>query len=159
MKNIADFKTNHFFSMAPRILGYVLILIGFIGVFTKGFETIIISLIGFGISFTRYGILIDVVDNKLKEYLQLFGIKLGKWQLLKNYPFITVLTITERTTIRSQSNLGSTTRKKVYRITLLSNNHYEKILLEQLNEEEQAHKKAEEYAQLYGFDKVIYSPG
>ncbi len=159
MKNIADFKTNHFFTLAPRILGYIMIVIGLIGVFSRGFETIIISIIGFGISFTRYGILIDIDNHKLKEYLQLFGIKLGKWQSLKDYPFITVLTITERTTVRSQSNLGSTTRKKVYRITLLNNNHYEKILLKQLNEEEQAHKEAEEYAQLYGFDKVIYSPG
>ena len=158
MKNIADFKTNHFFTLAPRILGYIMIVIGLIGVSSRGFETLIISIIDFGISFTRYGVLIDVVEHKLKEYLQLFGIKLEKWQSLKNYPFITVLTITERTTVRSQSNLGSTTRKKVYRITLLNDNHYEKILLKQLDKEEQAHKEAEEYSQLYGFDKVIYSP-
>ena len=159
MKNLADFKTNYFFSTAARILGFVMIVIGLIGVFTRGIETIIIALIGVGISFTRYGILIDIENDKLKEYFQVFGVKFGKWGLLKNYPYITVLRITERSSVYSQSNLEHTTRNIVYRITLLNHNHYEKILLKQFNDEEKANKEAEEYAQLFGFEKVIYSPG
>ncbi|WP_104734733.1 hypothetical protein [Hanstruepera ponticola] len=159
MNNYKNHRTNYFFPSAARILGFVMIIIGLIGIFSRGIETILISFIGFGICFTRYGVLIDTTNHKLKDYNQVFGIKFGKWELFKNYPYITVLTITEKSTTYSQSNLENSTRRTVYRITLLNENHYKKLLLKKLKNEKEANKLAEDYAKLYKLEKVVYSPG
>lgn len=58
----------------------------------------------------------------------------------------------------SRANVEYSTRKLIYRITLLNDNHYNKILLKQMNNREDAHTKASEIAKFLNIEKVIYSP-
>ena len=155
-----DFKVSNFFPPITRVLGYLIMIIGAIAMYTNGFETLFIVLIGFAISFSTKGVLIDVAGNRLKEYNSFFFIKFGKWIPLGNYPYLTVLEITEKTTMSSHGTLaGNSSREMVYRITLLSDNHYQKLLIQQLKNKEEAHKEAEKIADLIGVEKTVFSPG
>lgn len=156
---LLDFKTDYFFPTPSRYLGYVISLIGIIGIFTKGIETIIICFAGLGLSFTRYGVLIDKENLKLKEYLEIFWFKKGNWKSMELYPYLSVLEISQKSSTYSQANVEYTSREMVFRITLLNKNHYEKITLKQLENKEKAHKEAEKIATDLKIKKVIYSPG
>ncbi len=138
MKHL-DFKTDYFFPTPSRYLGYVISLIGIIGVFTKGIETLIISIVGFGQNFTRFGVLIDKENRKLKECTEVFWFKKGSWQSMDTYPFVTVLAISEKSSMYSKANVEFSSREMVFRITLLNKNHYEKILLKQSKNKEETH--------------------
>lgn len=159
MKQYLDLKNNYFFPAFSRILGCIIAIIGIIGLFTKGFETFILSIVGIGLIFTRMGVLIDKENDRLKEYTQIYWLKTGKWKPLKNYPYLTVLEITERSSMFSQSNVESSSREMVFRITLLNHNHYEKILLKQFKNKEKAHIEVLRIANELNVEKTIYSPG
>lgn len=155
-----NFKVAHFFPPITRILGGLIFLIGIIGMVTNGPQVIFIPLIGAAIIFSSKGIWIDIQRNKLKEYNSFFFIKFGKWQNLEHFPHITVLEITEKTSVSNHTTLVSaSSRKMVYRITLLSKDHYQKLLLQQLNNKERAHQETEKLADLLSLEKVIFSPG
>ncbi|WP_438968974.1 hypothetical protein [Nonlabens sp.] len=139
-----NFKVTNFFPPMTRILGVLILVIGIVGVITNGLQVIFIPLIGFAIIFSSKGVLIDVAENKLKEYNSFFFIKFGKWQNLEHFPHITVLEITEKTSVSSHTTLVSaSSRNMVYRITLLSKSHYHKLLLQQLTDKEKAYQETE----------------
>lgn len=155
-----NFKVAHFFPPMTRILGVLIFVIGIIGIVTNGLQVIFIALIGFAIVFSTKGVLIDVTNNKLKEYNSFFFIKFGKWQSFDKFPHITVLEITEKTSVSSHTTLvRASSREMVYRITLLSKSHYQKLLLQQLKDKEKAHQETEKLADLIGLRKVTFSPG
>lgn len=155
-----NFKVAHFFPPMTRILGVLIFVIGVIGIITNGIQVIFIALIGVAIVFSTKGVKIDVSSNKLKEYNSFFFIKFGKWQSLDVFPHITVLEITEKTSVSSHTTLVSaSSREMVYRITLLSKDHYQKLLLLQFKDEEKAHQETEKLADLLGLEKVVFSPG
>jgi len=154
-----NFKTNYFFPTMTRYLGYIILLIGVFGIYTKGLESLIICIVGLGLSFTRYGVLIDLEQKRLKEYNSVYWIKFGNWESLTNYPYLTVLQITEKQSMYSKAQVEYSSKNLVFRITLLNENHYSKILLKQLNNKELAHKEAEKIAKEIKVDKVVYSPG
>ena len=158
MNKPLHFKTHYFFPTPSRYLGYIITIIGIIGVFTRGIEVLFICPIGIGLSFTRSGVLVDKENSRLKEYTNIFGFKNGKWKLLTLYPYITVLTITEKAQYIVTQMLSFSSKQMVYRITLLNENHYEKILLRQLNDKDLAHAEAKRIATELGVEKVIYSP-
>lgn len=84
--------------------------------------------------------------------------KFGKWELLENFPYLTVLEITQTTRIYSQANVEHSDKNLVFRVTLLNKNHRIKILLEQIKSRDLAHKRAEDIANAINVEKVIYSP-
>lgn len=155
-----NFKVSNFFPPMTRILGAVILSIGVVAIVINGIQVIFIALIGFAIVFSTKGVLIDIPNNKLKAYNSFFFIKFGKWQSFDNFPHITVLEATEKTSVSSHTTLvNSSSRKMVYRITLLSKNHYQKLLLQQLKDKEKAHLETEKLADLIGLKKVVFSPG
>jgi hypothetical protein len=155
-----NFKVSHFFPPVTRYLGFLILTIGVIALYTNGVQILFIALIGFAIAFSTKGVSIDVPNKKLKQYNNFFFIKFGKWQSLNHYPHITVLEITEKTSVGSHATLvSSSSREKVYRITLLSKDHYQKLLLQQLKNKEKAHQETEKLADLIGLEKVVFSPG
>ena len=155
-----NFKVSHFFPPVTRYLGFLILTIGVIALYTNGIQVVFIALIGFAIAFSTKGVSIDVPNKKLKQYNNFFFIKFGKWQFLSHYPHITVLEITEKTSVGSHATLvSSSSREKVYRITLLSKDHYQKLLLQQLKNKEKAHQETEKLADLIGLEKVVFSPG
>jgi hypothetical protein len=154
-----DFKISNFFPPVTRILGLIIFIIGAVAIFKNGIHTIPIALIGFAIVFSTKGVLIDQESRKFKEYNKFFFIKFGKWQSLEPFPHITVLEITEKRSFNSHTTLRTAaTRQMVYRVTLLSQNHYQKILLLQLKDKVEAHAETEKLADLLELEKVIFSP-
>lgn len=141
-----------------RYLGYFISIIGILGLFNIGIQSLLICIVGLGLSFTRYGVLIDTKQKKLKEYNSIYWIKFGKWELLENYPYLTVLEITETTTMYSRANVEHSDKNLVFRVALLNENHRIKILLKQIKNKDLAHKTAEDIANKINVEKVIYSP-
>lgn len=158
MTQYSDFKTNYFFPTITRYLGYIIIIIGLIGVFTRGYESLLISAVGIGLSFTRLGVLFDKENKKLKEYTNVFWFKLGKWESSMHYPFITVLEISEKNSMYSKANVEYASKELVFRITLLNENHRIKILLKQLKNKDNAHDETVTISRELDLKKVIYSP-
>lgn len=159
MKKLYNFKSIHVFPPMPRYLGYVITLFGILGLFTIGLRALLFCIIGLGLSFSIEGVLIDKVGNRFKEYSQFYWLKFGKWQSLTNYPYLTVLEITEKQTMYSRANVAHANTNIVYEITLLNDTHYSRILLKQVKQKEQAHMEAEQLAHDLQLEKVVYSPG
>ena len=74
------------------------------------------------------------------------------------YPYLTILEISEKSSMYSKANVEFNSREMVFRITLLNINHREKILLKQLKNKEQAHNEGEKIATDLKIEKVIYNP-
>jgi hypothetical protein len=154
-----NFIVSRFFPSVTRFLGYLILTIGVVALYTNGIQVIFIPLIGFAIAFSTKGVVIDIANHQLKEYNNFFFIKFGKWQSLSQFPYITVLEIIEKTSIGSHATLvNSSSRQLVYRVTLLSKDHYKKLLLQQLKSKEKAHKETDKIADFLGLTKVIFSP-
>ncbi|MGB3590206.1 MAG: hypothetical protein WBA16_00840 [Nonlabens sp.] len=156
--NVHDFKTNYFLPLPTRIMGGLVTLIGGIAIYTNGWIGLLIFIAGLGMIFTRYGVFMEEDQARFKSYLNIFGFKYGSWKSMKDYPFVTVLHATEKTIRRSLSNNTTSSTNKVYRVTLLSTNHREKILLRQLHDESTAQELAVAIAANLPLEKVVYSP-
>lgn len=154
-----NFKTSFIFPPMARYLGFLISIIGLFGVLSIGVKSLIILIVGLGVSFTRYGVLIDVNQKRLKEYTSVYWIKFGNWEPLENYPYLTVLEIIENQAMYSRANVKHSNKGMVFRITLLNENHYLKLLLKTLKDKDLAHKEAEEIADKIKVEKMIYSPG
>ncbi len=156
---LLNYKTNYVFPSISRYLGYLLSFVGIIAIFNVGIHMILLCFFGLGLSFTRSGVLIDKENLKIKEYLEIFWFKKGSWKSIELYPYLTILEITEKSSMYgARSNVEHISRKKVFRVTLLNNNHREKTLLKQFNDKEKAHKEGEKIAADLKIDKVIYDP-
>ena len=77
---------------------------------------------------------------------------------MKSYPYLTILEITEKSSMYgAKSNIEHISREMVYRVTLLNNNHREKILLKQFKNKELAHNEGEKIATNLKIEKVTYN--
>jgi hypothetical protein len=157
--NEMSFKTGFFFPPFTRYLGFLILAIGVIAVFTNGIQVFFIAVIGFTVATTSVGVLLDPSNDKFKVYTSVMFVKFGKWQALNDFPYLTVLEITEKTSMQSHANVNFSQREMVYRITMLNHNHYQRILLKQLKDKDEAHTEAASLADLLGAEKVIFSPG
>lgn len=154
-----NFKTSWLFPPVTRILSGLFIIIGLVGITSNVVVGICITLVGFAILLSRKGVLLDKNQNRLKSYTQVLFIKFGTWETLSPYTDISVLSFTEKTTLTSRSMVTSSSKKQVFRICLLTENHYQRLLLLQLEDEQAAQHEAEKLADLFGFKKRIFSPG
>jgi hypothetical protein len=82
-----DSRLESYFPLSFRWLGYILIPLGFIGLFSsQGFPALIWPLVAeaAGIIFiwTFYGSQIDFKQKLVREYIGLLGLKKGKWKRL-----------------------------------------------------------------------------
>lgn len=153
-----NFKTTYLFTLPLRLFGYLFIVVGLIATVNRGVGFIILAVLGIYLSFSRYGVLFDIDNKRFKEYTSYLWMKTGTWKSISGYPYLTVLTITEKQSIRSLSNNSTVSREVVYRITMLSENHFEKIRLIQMSTKSEAAEECERLADLLGLEKVVYSP-
>lgn len=154
-----NFQTDYVFPTISRYLGYLLSLLGIIAVISGSIPMLLLCFFGLGLSFTRNGVLIDQENLKMKEYLEIFWLKKGKWKSMELYPYLTILEITEKNSMYgARSNVEHISRQMVYRVTLLNSNHREKILLKQFKNKEVAHNEGEKMATNLQIEKVIYDP-
>ena len=160
MKGIIHKHISKKFTNTASVIGYIMIALGFAMLFDKNSIVfgILIMVFGAYMGFSYVGILINLEKQKFKHFVSHFGIKKGEWKSFKDYPYITVLTITQKQTIRSLSNSASSTKKIVFQVHLLNETHWDKILISQSKSEENEIDYAESLAKDLGLEYVTYSP-
>ena len=152
------YSTSHLFPKPMVYVSYLMLLLGVVKLVTGGFVGIIVIILGILFGFSKQGV--EVENKKIREFNQYFWIKFGKWINLKEYPYLCILKITEKQKINSaRTNIGSSYKTMVYRLTLLNHNHYKKLHLEQYEDETIAEANAQEISALLGVKRVTFSPG
>lgn len=148
------------FTILMVVFGIVFFIIGLGSLFIAETKSggILFMLIGIFLSLSHTGIDIDLKNNKFRCFSSHFGIKKGKWKEFENYPFLTLLTINQKQTVRGQGNAGVSTRFVVYRIHLLNKKHTEKILIKEYRNKTKAEKILNELANELGLKVEVYSP-
>lgn len=115
-------------------------------------------LVGFIIVFTRKGILIDYNNRRIKYYIQILFFKIGKWENILNYSFITVLSINQKSYGYSRTGVQFTERKKINRICLLNENHRNKLKIADFKDLKDAILEAEAIAKNLNLEFTNYRP-
>ena len=119
-----------------------------------------ISLIVIGVLlvFTERGVTIDFNEKKVKYYIGLFLIKIGKWKPIDKYQYVSLLHFNQTSAFYSLTGLGSSEREKVYRVCLLNKTHRDRLKIVDCDNKEKAMIEAENIAKNLKFDFVTYSP-
>ncbi len=158
MTEIIDNRLNKYFPKAFVYIGYALIGYGLLYLFIKILIGLGLIIIGIYLSFSFNGIQIDSKKKKFKKYSSFFGWKKGIWESYNDYPYLTMLEITEKETGYSRGQVEFTSKYKVYRVCLLNNSHREKIILKNFKNKELASKSAKEFANKLNVKLTVYSP-
>ena len=158
MNDIIVNKTNTYFPKALVYIGYAMIAYGLILIFLKTFIGALLIIIGVYLGLSFDGIQIDTKKREFKKYSSFFGLKKGIWKSYINFPFLTILTVTEKETGYSRGQVEFTSKKKVYRICLLNKTHREKIILKNLKNKDQAINYASEMVERLEVEQTIYNP-
>ena len=143
------------------IIGITLIISGLIliGTFDSRIKLgITILLIGIVIVFTRKGTIVDFNERKIKHYVGIFFIKLGKWKTIEDYTFISLLRIKRTSYGYSRTMVQSSERKIIHRICLLNKNHRSQLLITDFKDENNGFLEAEQIAKNLKLEFVKYSP-
>jgi hypothetical protein len=102
-----DFKTMNYFTGMPYYLGFLLLLVGILGLLSGTYVFVFIGWIpGIIIVTTHYRLSVDFNNRKYVEYISLLGIKtgreVGKFQQLQ-YLFIKKSRVSQQLNSRVQS--------------------------------------------------------
>ena len=161
------FKLGKLFPPAMRTAGWMFLLIGlyfllntiYMGLIPFALVALVMFLLGYFIAITPHGILIDIKQNKYKNYTSIFGYKQGNWKSLKNYPFITIIQNKVSTYAFSSSNRSAVTSENIYfDICLLDKTHQYKLLIKRLKDKIQALDDIKELAKELQVEVTRYKP-
>jgi hypothetical protein len=79
MKTLTDFKTSNYFTGMPYVIGFVIIPIGLLLLFSpKIIAALVLFAVGIGILTTHFRLTVNQSTKKYTEYISLFGLKVGK---------------------------------------------------------------------------------
>lgn len=143
------------------LIGYLLLIASVVLVFLFGFfPSAFLMIVSMVMISLVEGVQVDSSNKKFRSYFSFLGIKKGKWQELDKFPFLSVL----RT--NKQQNLGlgfapvaGISLKFVkYEICLLSETHYDRLLLKAVDQKEEALRIVEEYSLKLNKPVVEYHP-
>ena len=115
-------------------------------------------LIGSALVFLRRGVILDFENKKIKEYIGLFLIKLGKWNNLNEYPYVSVLVENLKSTGFSTTGVEFTERKKVYRIYFMNESHRKRLRIMDFKLFESATSEAKRIAHKMQLEYTEYNP-
>ncbi|PQJ16664.1 hypothetical protein BST99_13890 [Aureicoccus marinus] len=108
--------------------------------------------------FLRRGVILDFENKKIKEYIGLFFIKLGKWNNLNEYPYVSVLVENLKSTGFSATGLEFTERRKVYRIYFMNESHRKRLRIMDFKLFESATSEAKRIANKMQLEYTEYNP-
>lgn len=157
----SNYKRERVFPLMFIIIGITLLICGIILLWTFDSRAnigITILLIGIIIVFTRKGTMIDFNERKIKHYVGLFFLKIGNWKTLKDYSFISLLRINQKSYGYSRTGVQFTERKKINRICLLNENHRSRLTITDYKDENNALLEAQKIAENLKLEFVNYSP-
>ncbi|WP_196889187.1 hypothetical protein [Aureivirga sp. CE67] len=156
---MTNFKTQKMFPNAIVFFGYLILILS-IFVFIDFRFLVGIMLVFFGglFAFSFTGVMFDIEKQRFKEYSSYFGIKVGKWKKLEEFPYIGILT---KNLVQSTSSLSqnkSKTRSQAFDICLMSENHRIKIPVKRFFDKEKATFAAEKMEVDLPVKLAVYSP-
>ena len=119
---------------------------------------IVLVIIGFYLSFTFEGVQLNYGENRFKIFSSKFGMTKNEWHSFKEYPYVSILSMNQRSTVYGVSGTPLTSKFMTYRVYLLNQSHLQKILLEEFDNEVDAERLAHGVALKAGIKVVTYSP-
>ncbi len=153
MKN---FTTGKLFSKPLIFTGYLLMLLGILGIVS--YVGLVLILVGFVASFSTTGVDLDISNKRLKEYSKIFGYKWGDWVSYEDYPYIAVLKRMESSTVYSRAQIATTDTSTYYDINLMNKSHRKKVILSRMKGVEEAEKAAKELCLELDLEYAQYNP-
>jgi hypothetical protein len=153
-------KINHgtVFPSAMVFAAYIILLFGFISIFSNWILGSILILFSIFIGFSYSGIDINLKERKYREYSICFGIKFGKWQSLDKFAFLAILANREVSEVHSRSNMTTSTGLKYSDVCMLDQTHREKILIKRFKDADSALDYAKNLSGNLNFDLTDYNP-
>ncbi|MCX6310443.1 MAG: hypothetical protein NT084_02285 [Bacteroidetes bacterium] len=118
-----------------------IILIFIFGIFRCGFLlTISLMLLS-----SKKGFQIDILENRVRSYISIFGFRKGEWIGMGNFPFLCIKKKVKQEEIEIW---GSRLDQEyvAYEIWLLTNNHQEYLIVKTLLELDEAQQFVEAYS-------------
>lgn len=158
MNEIIKNNHGHVFPPAMVYAGYIFLVFGIIAATTNWILGIILISASVFISFSFFGIEIDIHSKKYKTYSIYFGIKTGKWVSLDKFFYLTLFCNNEIYEIHSNANITSSTKEQFIDIYLLDKQHREKLLLKRFKSAESAVNYANKISQILNLELVKYNP-
>jgi hypothetical protein len=113
------------------------------------------------VCFTFKGVLIEIDSTnskKYKEYYSYFGLKVGKWKSLDNYPYITIMSHRLSYNVSNFGAKGASIKEDFFEIFLLNQTHRHKILLKSDNNLEKISALIKQIAEELNVEIVKYNP-
>ncbi|MDN3724890.1 hypothetical protein QRD02_10885 [Aequorivita sp. SDUM287046] len=156
-----DYKRERVFPLMFIIIGITLIIFGLIllGTFDSRIKLgLTILLIGIVIVFTRKGTIVDFNERKIKNYVGIFFVKIGNWQTIEDYTFISLLSINRTSYGYSRTGVQFSERKKIHRISLLNKTQRSQLLITDFKDKNNAILEAQLLAEKLKVEFVNYSP-
>jgi hypothetical protein len=159
VKTEIHISTGKYFPKPLVLLGYIGILFGLLGLRESILTGLTISTVSALISFNQGTLVIDVVNQRLKNYPFLFGLKLGSWISIKPYTEIAVLrmNVSERT-FGGRTNKSVIDKKVFFDIYLLDSSHTKKLVINRYTDYESAIEVAESLAAQISKRFTKYNP-
>lgn len=159
MADIIQHKLGKPFAKGLVFGGYFILGAGILATVTGSLSGLFLVAIGTFASFTTQGILLNYEAREYMDYINILGLKLGKWRSYETYPYLTIMRRKESITGHSRSMGASTTMTEVhYDVFLLSQSHRQKLLIKRLGEKENAKWAAQDLAERLGVEFVAYNP-
>ncbi len=143
----------------PVILfGYLLIVLG-IG-FMGELPYLDFGMIALGVylGFQGQGAEINMNTNQVRVYTSYLAVRFGKWHSLDNFPFITVIRRKTSERVFGMSANFVQVNKSFYSVCILSKSHYVRIVIKNVDNEENAFQEANKLAQQFGLEYAKYNP-
>lgn len=155
-----NYKIEKLFPPNIILIGYLLILCALIILLGKKLILLggILILVGLFLCSTTRGILINQKTNEYKEYINIFGFKIGKWNSYKNYPNIGILSKKLNFSMYSLGQVKTSLSDRFYEINFMSENHRSRILIKRFKSEDLAQEEAKKLEKLLNVKLVTYSP-
>jgi len=111
-------KRDSFFPFQFVFVGYLLVLFGIYLLIRLNPLGLLAIAGGLFFSFAHTGIQIDFEENKYREYLGVFQLKMGKWHPLPNLQYVTVF-VGRYVEEMHMATISSTQTKSDYKINLI----------------------------------------
>ena len=159
MKTEVSISTGKYFPKPFVLLGYIGVLFGAMGLAESVITGIPIILASIFISFNKGTLEIDVINQRLKNYPFLFGLKLGSWVSIKAFKEISVLRINvSDTTYGGRTNKHVTVQNVFFDLYLLDSTHTKKLAIHRSKNYKSAMAVAEMIAGKTNMKVVKYQP-
>lgn len=147
------------FPLGALAFGFIMLVSGF-GVAAKiPWVGILMMFISGFICFTMEGLQVDFEKETIRTYVTYYGFKVGKWESLSDYPYISILSGRKRKTLNSRSGaVSSDSIDKYYNVYLLGKNHRKKFLIIAHESMKEAQSSLDEYSKRLNKKEVKYEP-